>query len=303
MTRLGVAAAAGLGMFLLYTAVAFGWRGLGLGPAPTGPPVRPPLRARRADWLTQAGLENVKAGEFTAVMALFFAGGALLAWAVFGGPLPALISGGFAATFPLATYRGRRDRRRADACDAWPRLIEELRVLTGSLGRSIPQALFEVGSRGPEQMRGAFAAAEREWLMTTDFERTVAVLKSRLADATADATCETLLVAHEVGGSDLDRRLAALAEDRIQDVQGRKDARAGQAGVRFARKFVLIVPAGMALAGMSIGAGRAAYRTPLGQLAVVAGLLSIVVCWLWAGRLLRLPEERRVFRPRPEDPR
>jgi hypothetical protein len=34
--------------------------------------------------------------------------------------------------------------------------------------------------------------------------------------------------------------------------------------VRFARRFVLIVPVGMAVAGLSIGTGRTAYETPLG---------------------------------------
>jgi tight adherence protein B len=174
-------------------------------------------------------------------------------------------------------------------------MIEEIRILTGSLGRSIPQALFEVGRRGPDELRPAFAAAQREWLLTTDFERTLRVLKDRLADPTADAACETLLVAHDLGGADLDRRLAALAEDRIQDTQGRKDARAKQAGVRFARRFVLIVPVGMALAGMSVGNGRAAYTAPLGQALVVAAIGLTILCWAWAGRILRLPEEQRVF--------
>jgi tight adherence protein B len=121
------------------------------------------------------------------------------------------------------------------------------------------------------------------------------VLKDHLADPTADAACETLLVAHEIGGGGLDRRLGALVEDRTQDLQGRKDARAKQAAVRFARRFVLIVPVGMAVAGLSIGTGRAAYETPLGQLAVVLGIAAVVVCWLWAGRLMRLPEEERVL--------
>ena len=125
------------------------------------------------------------------------------------------------------------------------------------------------------------------------------MLKLALADPTADATCETLLVAHEVGGSDLDRRLAALVEDRIQDLQGRKDARAKQAGVRFARRFVLLVPLGMALAGLSIGNGRAAYERPTGQLGVAFGLAMIAVCWLWAGQLLKLPDEQRVFDEEP----
>jgi tight adherence protein B len=89
--------------------------------------------------------------------------------------------------------------------------------------------------------------------------------------------------------------LAALAEDRTADVQGRKDSRARQAGVRFARRFTLLVPLGMALAGLAIGNGRAAYATAAGQLVAVAGVAMVVVCWLWAGRIMRLPEEQRVF--------
>lgn len=252
--------------------------------------------ARLQDWVVQAGLADVRPVELATVAGALFLAGAVLAFALFGGVLPALVSGVFAASFPIASSRARRERRRSDAREAWPRLIEEIRLLTGSLGRSIPQALLEVGRRGPVELRPAFAAAEREWLLSTDFARTCAVLKARLADPTADAACETLLVAHEVGGSDVDRRLAALVEDRIQDLQGRKDAKAKQAGVRFARRFVLVVPVGMALAGLSIGTGRAAYQTAIGQLLVALGVVVVAACWLWAGRLLRLPEEDRVFR-------
>jgi tight adherence protein B len=280
------------GVFLIYTSVAMGWTGVGLGPAAAG---RRRPRRRIGEWLAQAGLDGVEPREFLAVVAVLFVAGAALAYALFGGALPALVAGAFAATFPVASYRGRRERRRTEARDAWPRLIEELRLQTGSLGRSIPQGLFEVGRRAPEELRPAFGAAEREWLLSTDFSRTATVLKARMADATADATLETLLVAHEVGGSDVDRRLAALAEDRVQDLQGRKDALARQAGVRFARRFVLIVPLGMTLAGLSIGTGRQAYQSAGGQMAVAVGLSVVAACWLWAGRLMRLPDEERVF--------
>ncbi len=65
--------------------------------------------------------------------------------------------------------------------------------------------------------------------------------------------------------------------------------------MRFARRFVLIVPFGMTLAGLSIGTGRDAYRALTGQLAVAVGLVCVAACWFWAGRLLRLPEEERVL--------
>ncbi len=292
MAAVLVAVAGAAGVFLLYTSIVLGWRGLGVGPASTTRRHRP---HRAQQWLAQAGLDDVQPSEFLWVMALLFVLGTGLTFVLFGSPLPAVAVGAFAATYPVASYRARRRRRRRAAAEAWPRMIEEIALLTGSLGRSVPQALFEVGRRGPDEMRAAFEAATRHWLVTTDFPASLSVLKAGLADATADAACETLLVAHEVGGSDVQRRLAALVEDRTADVQGRKDAASRQAGVRFARRFVLFVPIGMALTGLSIGDGRAAYSTAFGQLAAVAAVAMVVACWLWSARLLRLPEEDRVF--------
>ena len=284
-----LALVAGAGAYLVYSSLVLGMQDIAL------PRTNADRRRRRRDWLVQAGLADVPTRDLVAVVIALGVLGAIGAYAVFGGVLPALAVGLFAATLPLASYRLRRRTRRAAAMDAWPRLLEELRILTSSLGRSIPQALFEVGRRAPEELRPAFSAAHREWLLSTDFDRTLRVLKANLADPTADAVCETLLVAHEVGGTDLDRRLEALIDDRVQDMQGRKDARAKQAGARFARRFVLIVPAGMALAGMSVGTGRAAYQTASGQLMVVLAIALVVACWIWAGRIMTLPEEQRVF--------
>jgi len=174
-------------------------------------------------------------------------------------------------------------------------MIEEIRVLTGSLGRSVPQALFEVGERVPRELRPAFSVAQREWHLTTDFARTVGLLKKLLADSTADATLETLVVAHDLGSSSLDHRLEALADDRRVDVHDRKDAKARQAGVRFARRFVIIVPIGMALVGLQIGNGRDAYRTSSGQLASAIAVAATAGCWLWSSHYLRMPNDRRVF--------
>jgi tight adherence protein B len=286
-----LALCAGAGAFLLVSAVL---------PELRGTHVRSALRADRRrvsarEWLNQAGLADTRPAHLLALTGGCAALGATSGRVLFGATLPALAVGAFAASAAPAAARRRRRTRRARSGEHWPRLIDEVRVLTGSAGRSIPQALFEAGRRAPDELRPAFRAAQREWLLTTDFARTVAVLKAQLADPTADVTCETLLVAHQLGGSDLERRLDALADDRRLDVQDRKDARARQAGVRFARLFVLIVPAGMALAGLSIGTGREAYATPAGQVAVMVGLGMLALCWVWAGRLMRLPAEQRVF--------
>jgi tight adherence protein B len=293
MSELILALAAGAGVYFLYTAVAMKQRTL----------VGASLRNRKQrssqrvdDWFAQAGIPQDKRRHVAVTIMAVGIAGSLFGWMLFGGAIAPLLVGAFAASFPANTYKQRRQRRRAEAADTWPRMIEEIRLLCGSLGRPVPQALLEVGKRGPEDMRSAFRHAEREWLISTDFARTTHVLKEHLADPTADIVCETLLLAHGIGGNDVDRRLAALAEDRQMDLHSRKDARAKQSGVKFARRFVLIVPLGMAFAGLSIGNGRAAYATTEGQLGVAAGLFTLAACWWWAGRLIRMPEEQRVFR-------
>ncbi len=285
-----LALVAGYGMHLLYSATAYGWSGVQ--PGPRAPKQR---RDRIGRAMTSLGLGDLDPRALFAAMAVLAMVGFAFGTLLFGGIPAALIIGLFAATAPVGVARVRHERLTAQAHQSWPALIEEIRLLTGTLGRSIPQATFEVGARSHEALRPAFADAHREWLISTDFARSLDVLKSRLGHNTADIVAETLMTAHELGGGEVGNRLSALAQDRMTDQQHRRDAIARQAGVRFARWFTLIVPVGMALTGLTIGNGREAYATPLGQLLVALALLMVIACWVWAGYIMRMPNEERVF--------
>ena len=258
------------------------------------------LRAKRRtfiDWMRQAGVENVSAIEFVAVELAVLVVVTTLMWAMFGAVLPAILTGIGALSAPLAVYRNRRAALTEAARDAWPAMLEELRLQVGALGRSVPAALLDVGLRAPtEPTRQAFAAAHREWLLSTDFSRVVRMLQERLADATADTVLETLLVANEIGGTDIDRRLARLSLDRQVDLRHRHEALSRQSGVRFARWFVLIVPFAMALIGLGIGDGRGAYSSLGGQITGGLAVALVAACWWWSGTILRLPPDRRIAR-------
>ena len=290
MTALVLSSAGALGIFLLYSSMVMGERNL---LAPTCS--KPTSSWSPGSWLYQAGLKGVRWHEFTGACVALATATGLGTYAVFGGLGPAVAAAGAAGIYPVAAIRNRRRRHFAVAQDSWPRMIEEIRVLVTNTGMSIPQAVFTVGHRSPAELAQSFAQAQREWLLSTNFERALALLKEDLAHPTSDIVCETLLTAHQVGGVDLDQRLRDLAEDRRADVQARKDARAKQAGARFARGFVFLVPLGMALVGLNIGSGRDAYRTQSGQLLVAVGLSVMFSCFLWAGRIMTIPSDRRVF--------
>lgn len=293
MIAILVAVGAAYGTHLLYTALMLGWNGARPGPHFVVPVRSAPHKLR--DHLAQSGLGTTRPVEILAALTIAWFLGAVVCFALFGTAVAAAVGGTMAATTPIAAIRQRRQKRLAIARGSWPRMIEELRLLTASAGRSLPQALLEVGLGGPPEFRDAFASAQREWTLTTDFPRTLLVLRDAMADPTCDAICETLLIAHEVGGSGVEHRLAELAMDRREDAKYRNDVNARQSGVRFARRFVLLVPLGMAAAGLSVGTGRSAYQSPLGQAAVLTALAMIAVCWIWAGRMLQLPGEERVF--------
>lgn len=290
MIPLILAIVAAYGVHLLYSAYAFGWNG-----ARPGPPSPVEERNRTEEVISSLGLGDLDLRTLVAAMALLFLAGTAVGTLLFGVLLPGLIVGLFAATAPIGIARVRHERTINQAHQAWPTIIEEIRLLTGTLGRSIPQATFEVGIRSDEGLRPAFEAAQREWVISTDFGRSLEVLKRHLAHNTADVVAETLLTAHELGGGEVGNRLAALAQDRLTDQQHRRDAMARQAGVRFARWFTIVTPIGMAFTGLSIGDGRDAYATGLGQAFVVIALLMVVMCWIWAGRIMRLPTDERVF--------
>lgn len=270
MTSLLLAVAAGTGVHLLWTG--------GRAAAPMARTTRRPIPVELVVVLAVSGLLGIAVG-----------------WTLFGSPLPALGCGAAGVLLPWGSARRRRVERREAARDHWPQLLEEVRLGVTSLGRSIPQALFAAGRHAPDDMRRAFADAERVWSLSTDLAAALTVLRDRVDDPTADTIAETLLVAHEVGGVDIGTRLSHLAADRARDLANRRDARAQQAGARFARQAVLAVPLGMALVGLSIGRGREAYATATGQLAVLVALVLLAGCWVWSGTLLRLPDEPRVW--------
>ncbi|HMS12283.1 MAG TPA: hypothetical protein PKD80_04215, partial [Microthrixaceae bacterium] len=75
------------------------------------------LSVRVGRWMTQAGLVGVSVGEFVAVSLVLLVAGVGAGWALFGGVLPGLGVGLFAASAPLASYRVRRGARMAAASE------------------------------------------------------------------------------------------------------------------------------------------------------------------------------------------
>lgn len=76
----------------------------------------------------------------------------------------------------------------------------------------MPEALIQLGDKGPEELRPPFREFGADYCAGGQFDGPLSKLKQRLADPLADRIIEALRLTREVGGSDLGKLLGALAE-------------------------------------------------------------------------------------------
>lgn len=198
----------------------------------------------------------------------------------------------WAARSAATRGRERQDRQRREA---WPDAIDSLASAVRA-GLGLPEALADLGRRGPEPLRPAFRAYGADLATTGSFGIALDRLKAGLADPVADRVAESLRVAREVGGTELGRLLRTLSTTLREEGRLRAEVVARQSWTVNAARLAVGAPwltlAVLALRPRSL----AAYATPAGM-AVLAG--AAATCWIaYRGmvRIGRLPHERRVLR-------
>lgn len=247
------------------------------------------------DLLATAGVESVTprqlvtssvaAGVVAAVIFLGLSG----TWPI------AFAFGCFAGATPFALVRYRARIRRRELRELWPDVVDNLASAVRA-GLSLPEALAQVGARGPEPMRAPFDRFARDYRASGRFDACLDRLKERLADPTGDRIVESLRMARDVGGSDLGRVLRTLAAFLREDLRTRAELEARQGWTVNAARLAVAAP-WMLLAIMSLRSSSVrAFNAPAGWMVLACGAAVCVVAYRLMVRLGRLPEEERVLR-------
>jgi tight adherence protein B len=200
-----------------------------------------------------------------------------------------------AAWSPVALVQARARRRRAVRRDLWPEVVDN--IASGvRAGLSLPEALTQLAERGPEPMRGAFAAFGQDYRASGRFGDALDRLKHRLADPVADRICEALRIAREVGGSDLGRLLRSLSAFLREDARTRAELEARQSWTVNGARLAVAAPwAVLALLATRPESVRA-YNCATGAVVLAVGGAVSVVAYRVMLRIGRLPQEERVLR-------
>ena len=262
----------------------------------TEPPQWRSERQRRlSDLLVQAGVGRTSPAVFVAGSAALGAVAALgflgvsRAWPI------AVAFGVITTGAPYAVVSSRARARRTRLREVWPEAVDTL-VSGVRAGMSLPEALANLGERGPEAVREQFRAFAVDYAATARFSVCLDRLKARFADPVADRIVEALRLAHEVGGTELGALLRALSRMLREDLRTRGELEARQSwtvnGARVAVAAPWLVLGLLATRPQAA----AAYATSSGALVLTIGAAVSVLAYRLMLRLGRLPEEKRVLR-------
>ncbi len=289
MTGLGVGLGVGVGLLLVWSSC---WA-----PEPSRPAAThgSGVLHRLGDDVVQAGFSGLSLRSLLGACAV--AGALVLALVqATVGVLPiAACFALMAAAAPVVLVRRRARRRRARLRDVWPDAVDNIASAVRA-GLALPEALGQLGERGPEELREPFRRFAEDYRLTGRFADSLDQLKERLSDPVGDRLVESLRIAREVGGSDLGRLLRTLSGFLREDARTRAELEARQSWTVNAARLAAAAP-WIVLAMLSLNpASVAAYASPLGVGVLGAGAgVSAVAYWSMM-RLGRLPEDQRVLR-------
>ncbi|BCT76757.1 type II secretion system protein F [Sinomonas cyclohexanicum] len=257
------------------------------------PTQRKPRRLEQL--IAQAGIQRVTPGGLVLSSAGLGAFVALAFYVATAAAPVGLCFGLFAAGLPVALVGWQAKRRAAVMRELWPDVVDHIRSAIRA-GLSLPEALMQLGYKGPEQLRAVFLEFAADYRSGGSFGFALDRLKERLSDPVADRIVEALRLTREVGGSDLGRLLGTLSEFLRESARTRSELEARQSWTVNAARLAVAAPWIVLLLMSARPEAMAAYARPSGLAVLIVGLFVSAFCYRLMLSIGALPQEERVLR-------
>ncbi len=262
--------------------------------SPHAPRARQQRRGSLNDLLDRAGL----AGTASQTVVAASLGCGVLAFVVLQvvsrTPTVSLVFAGLAAYLPLSVLAGRARSRQREFVEVWPDAVDNLASAVRA-GLSLPEALAQLGDRGPEPLRPAFVAFASDYQAGGRFGQSLDRLKDRLADPVGDRVVEGLRIAREVGGGDLGRLLRNLSGHLRDDARTRSELESRQSWTVNGARLAVAAPWLVLLMLSFQREVISRYASGTGVLVLLVGAGVCLAAYRIMLRIGRLPVERRVL--------
>jgi tight adherence protein B len=255
-------------------------------------------RQSHTSWLRRtidrAGLERVGPSAIVGACVSLAALSGLLVVAISGVLILGLLAAVVFGYLPLAVLRRKARTRGIALRSAWPDAVDMLGSAVRA-GMSLPEAVIDLGVRGPEALRPAFRSFAADYRASGSFALALDGLKQSLGDPVADRVIVSLGIAREVGGSDLGRVLGTLSDFLRQDARARGEIEARQSWTVNAARVAVAAPWISLLLLCTRPETVAAYSTAMGAIIILGSAALSVVAYRVMTAIGKLPDEPRVL--------
>ncbi|MDQ3784591.1 MAG: type II secretion system F family protein, partial [Actinomycetota bacterium] len=230
---------------------------------------REPLVLRRLDRLAcESGMQSMTGIRLIGASVVLAVAAYIVVAALTSSSIESVVISAGAASIPIATARARRRRRLSRFREAWP---DAIAILISGIraGVSLPESCLTLVTRGPRELQPGFAAFTSTYRSSGSFRAGLTRLAADMADPVADRVVTALMLAHEVGGTDLVRVLRTLGDFVREDLKVRQEIEARWSWTVTAARVAVAAP-WLVLVMMSTRPETAmAYNSPSGVVVIL----------------------------------
>jgi tight adherence protein B len=249
---------------------------------------------RRRELVRQAGVDGVGAAQLVLAQAGCAVVGFLAVVVLTRTLTVAVCFGVFGFFLPTVVLRRMRRRRQVALREVWPEAVDNLASAVRA-GMSLPEGLSALAVRGPVELRPAFSRFAAAYRASGRFGECLDRLEDDLADPVGDRVCETMRVAHEVGGTDVGTVLRTLSELLRSDARTRAELETRQGWIVNAARLAVAAPWVVLLLLGTRSSTLRAYDSGGGTLLLAIGAAVCVLAYRLMLRIGRLPQDRRIM--------
>ena len=191
--------------------------------------------------------------------------------------------------------RPSRQRKLKVSANVWSDVVDDL--LAGvRAGMSLPQAVGQLGDTGPLELREYFNNAAMAYNQHGDFNRSMIQLSQKINQPTCDKFVSALVMAHQLGGTDLGRLLSTLSDSLRVESSIKGEIVARQSWTVNGARLAIAAPWLTVVVLSARPDARMFYFSGQGIRLMAFCLAVSVFAYLCMQKIARLPQEPRLLR-------
>lgn len=202
-------------------------------------------------------------------------------------PVFALLVATASSFIPGMARRQRAARRRRERAQSWPNLLDDVTSAVRA-GLNLPEALSKAGHSAPPQLRPAFAGFDAQYARTGDFTGSLEAMRARVDDRVFDQLVHAMVLARDVGGSDLTQVLRSLGVFVRAELQLRGELLARQSWTVNSARMAVAAPWIVLVMLSARPSTIEAYRSSTGSLVLLAVAVTSAVAYAAMLRIARI---------------